>query len=342
MSTTSDIQRQLDRFREDFDALEREIGKVMVGQEDVIEGVLAAVIAGGHVLLEGLPGLGKTVLVRSLADVVDLSFQRIQCTPDLMPADIIGTYVIMETPQGRRTFEFQKGPLFANIVLADQINRTTPKTQASLLEAMDEEAITVSTETFDLPQPYFVIATQNPLEMEGTYPLPEAQIDRFLFKLVVRPPSVAQIEQILDRTTEEEQPVTKTVVDGARLLEMGELVRKVPVVADVRRFGISLVAATHPDSELAPESVRRYVRYGASPRGAQALVLGAKTRAILDGRYNVSAADFRAVAPAALRHRVILNYEGQAESVEPDTVIQSILDVVPDPGGPGVVAVPDV
>jgi MoxR-like ATPase len=247
----------------------------------------------------------------------------------------------METPQGRRTFEFQKGPLFANIVLADQINRTTPKTQASLLEAMDEDAITVSTETFDLPEPYFVIATQNPLDMEGTYPLPEAQIDRFLFKLVVRPPSVEQIEEILDRTTEEEQVVTKTILGSARLLEMGELVRKVPVGSDVRRFGISLVAATQPDSELAPESVRRYVRYGSSPRGAQALVLGAKIRAILDGRYNVSAADFRAVAPAALRHRVILNYEGQAEGIDPDAVIQSILDAIPDPGGTAMAATSD-
>jgi MoxR-like ATPase len=334
MSATSDLDQQLEAFRNDFEALAREIAKVVVGHEQVIEGVLSALVAGGHVLLEGLPGMGKTVLVRTLADVIDLSFHRIQCTPDLTATDVTGTYVIMETPQGRRTFEFQKGPLFANIVLADQINRTLPKTQSALLEAMEEDAISVSTEVFELPSPYFLIATQNPLDTEGTYPLPEAQIDRFMFKLVMQPPSMEQIEVILDRTTDEEQTMTRKVVDGQRVLEMGELVRKVAIAEDVRRLGVSVVAATHPGVDQAPEEVRRYVRYGSSPRGAQALVLGAKIRAILDGRYSVSVADLHAVACSALRHRILLNFEGQAENIQTDDVIRSILDSVPAQGGP--------
>jgi len=332
MSTTSEMQRQFEAFRTDFDAMKHEIGKVIVGQEDVIEGVLTALVAGGHVLLEGLPGMGKTVLVQTLADVVDLRFQRIQCTPDLMPTDIIGTYVIMESAQGRRSFEFQRGPLFSNIVLAEQINRTTPKTQSALLEAMDEESITVSTETFPLPRPFLLVATQNPLEMEGTYPLPEAQIDRFFFKLVVRPPDCDQLEQILDRTTEAEGVITRKIVDGRRIGEMGELVRKVPIAGDVRRWGISVVAATHPEADRAPPSVRQFVRYGSSPRGAQAMVLAAKVRAILDGRYNVSTADLRSVCHQTLRHRLVLNFEGQGENVQPDPVIDDVLKSVAEPG----------
>ena len=336
MSTSGQIDQQLKQFDADFEALRREIGRVIVGQEEVIEGLLMAMVAGGHVLLEGLPGLGKTRLVRALAAAVDLSFQRIQCTPDLMPADVIGTYVVMETPQGRRTFEFQKGPLFANLVLADQVNRTTPKTQSALLEAMDEESITVSTETFRLPRPYLVVATQNPLEMEGTYPLPEAQIDRFFFKLVVGRPSCEQMEQILDRTTEAEQVKPRAVVDGSRILEMGQLIRMVPVADEIRRWAVSLVAATHPDSELAPEIVRQYVHYGSSPRGAQAMILGAKARAILDGRYHVSSEDLRAVAPWALRHRLILNFRGQAdESIQPDAIIATVLQSIPEPTAAG-------
>jgi MoxR-like ATPase len=332
MSTTGDLERELERFRADFEALGHEIGKVIVGQEDVIEGLLSALVAGGHVLLEGLPGTGKTVLVQTLADVIELGFQRIQCTPDLMPTDIIGTYVIMETAQGRRSFEFQKGPLFANVVLAEQINRTTPKTQSAFLQAMDEESITLSTETFALPEPFFLVATQNPLEMEGTYPLPEAQIDRFFFKLVVRPPTSDEIEQILDRTTEAEGPIVRKVADARRIGEMNELVRKVPIGAEVRRWGIAVVAGTHPDAETAPASVKKFVRYGAGPRAAQAIVLAGKIKAILDGRYNVSTDDLRGVCHAALRHRVILNFEGLGENVAPDSVIDDVLDAVGAPG----------
>jgi MoxR-like ATPase len=325
MSTSGQTDQQAADFRADFDALRREVGRVIVGQADVVEGVLTALVAGGHVLLEGLPGLGKTRLVRALAGALDLSFQRIQCTPDLMPADVIGTYVVMETPQGRRTFEFQKGPLFANLVLADQVNRTTPKTQSALLEAMDEESITVSTETFRLPRPYLVIATQNPLDMEGTYPLPEAQIDRFFFKLVVRSPDCDQMEEILERTAGPERITPRSVLGGERVVEMGQFARTISVAADVRRWCVSVVAATHPDHASAPEIVRQYVRYGASPRAAQAMLLGAKVRAILQGRDCASREDLRAVAPPALRHRLILNFRGQADAVPADDLIEKIL-----------------
>ena len=331
MSTDGRVEQQLRQFRDDFDALRREVGRVIVGQQEVIDAVLVALVAGGHVLLEGLPGLGKTRLVRALAGAVDLSFQRIQSTPDLMPADIIGTYVVMETPQGRRTFEFQKGPLFANLVLADQVNRATPKTQSALLQAMDEDSITVATETFRLPRPYLVIATQNPLEMEGTYPLPEAQIDRFFFKLIVRPPSCQEMEEILVRTTGEELVEPRAVVDGARLLEMGKLLRAVPAADQVRHRAVRLVAATHPDAEQAPEIVRQYVRHGASPRGAQAMLMGAKAHAILDGRYDVASEDLQAVAHAALRHRLILNFRGQADDVPADDLIDALLAAIPGP-----------
>jgi MoxR-like ATPase len=326
MSTSQALEQQLKTFSKDFDALRREIGKVVVGRIDLIDGVLTAAIAGGHLLIEGVPGLGKTVLVRTLADAIDLAFQRIQFTPDLMPSDLLGTYVVMETPQGRRTFEFQKGPIFANLVLADQINRGTPRTQSALLEAMEGREITVASETFPLPQPFFVVATQNPLEMEGVFPLPEPEIDRFLLKLVVSPPTEAEIEQILDRTTEGEPPAVRPVVDGQRLLEMRAIAKSVPIDPNLRRWIVTVTAATHPGHARSPESVRRFVRYGASPRGAQAVVMAAKVGAAAEGRIAVSEADVRAVLPSALRHRLILNFEGQSENVSPDKLIGEIVE----------------
>src|SRR5207249_1897066 len=313
MSDLHAVKDQLDQFRADFLRLRREIAKVIVGQDDIVEGTLTALIAGGHVLLEGVPGLGKTLLVRTLADALHLKFQRIQFTPDLMPADLIGTNVVMETPEGRRKFEFQHGPVFANVLLADEINRATPKTQSALLEAMQEHSVTVAGETHQLPEPFFVMATQNPLEMEGTYPLPEAQLDRFFFKLLVKFPPMAEIETILDRTTEAVSPKAEPIFDGERILALAQLARQIPITAEIRRYGIALVMATHPDHELAAPMTKQYVRYGSSPRGAQAIILAAKLRAILDNRYHVAREDIRAVAPAALRHRLILNFEGQAE-----------------------------
>ena len=331
MATTDEMNQQLDEFRAGFERLRIEVAKVIVGQDDIVVGTLTALIAGGHVLLEGVPGLGKTLLVRTLADALTLKFQRIQFTPDLMPADLIGTNVVLETPEGGRRFEFQQGPIFANLVLADEINRATPKTQSALLEAMQEKSVTVAGKTFILDKPFFVLATQNPLEMEGTYPLPEAQLDRFFFKLLVRFPSANEIERILDRTTEAVEPRANPVFDGETILEMGRLARQIPIAGELRRYGVNLVLATHPDHELATEMTKRYVRYGSSPRGAQAIILAAKIRAILDHRYHVSRDDIRAVAPAALRHRLILNFEGQAENVMADDIILDALDSVEEP-----------
>jgi len=330
MSSIEAIKDQLDSFRADFLRLRKEIGKVIVGQDDIVEGTLTGLIAGGHVLLEGVPGLGKTLLVRTLADALHLKFQRIQFTPDLMPADLIGTNVVMETPEGGRKFEFQRGPVFANVVLADEINRATPKTQSALLEAMQEHSVTVAGQTYKLPEPFFVLATQNPLEMEGTYPLPEAQLDRFFFKLLVKFPSMADLETILDRTTEAASPKAEPIFDGDRILALSQLVRRIPIAAEVRRYGIAIVMATHPEHELAAPMTKQYVRYGSSPRGAQAIILAGKLKAILDNRYHVSREDLRAVAPMALRHRLILNFEGQAEGVAPDAVVENIVETVGD------------
>ncbi len=336
MATTDEMKQQLDEFRSGFETLRAEVAKVIVGQDEIVAGVLTALIAGGHVLLEGVPGLGKTLLVRTLADALTLKFSRIQFTPDLMPADVIGTNVVLETPEGGRKFEFQQGPIFANLVLADEINRATPKTQSALLEAMQEKSVTVAGKTYILSKPFFVLATQNPLEMEGTYPLPEAQLDRFFFKLLVKFPSASDIEKILDRTTEGIDPKASPVFDGHSILEMSRLARQIPIADDLRRYGVNLVMATHPDHEMATEMTRRYVRYGSSPRGAQSLILAAKIRAILDHRYHVSRDDLRAVAPPALRHRLILNFEGQAENVLADDIILDALDTVEEPAGAAV------
>ena len=322
------LKEQLDQFRHDFLALRDEVGKVIVGQIDILDDTLTALIAGGHVLLEGVPGLGKTLLVRTLADALHLKFQRIQFTPDLMPADLIGTNVVSETPEGGKRFEFQPGPIFGNVILADEINRATPKTQSALLEAMQEHSVTVAGHTHRLTEPFFVLATQNPLEMEGTYPLPEAQLDRFFSKLLVKFPKTGEMETILDRTTEKQRPQARPVLTGQRILEMAQLVREIPIADEVRRYGIALVMATHPEHELAAPIAKQYVRYGSSPRGAQALILGAKIKAILDHRYHVAREDLKAVAPAVLRHRLILNFEGQAEGVSTDDVVSQILQSV--------------
>ena len=330
MSPTADLSAQLDRFRVDFHKLRREIGKVIVAQDEIVRGALLSLLAGGHVLLEGVPGLGKTLLVRTLAEALDLKFSRIQFTPDLMPADLIGTNVFLEDETGRKQFEFQPGPVFANIVLADEINRATPKTQSALLEAMQEHTVTVAGKTHHLPEPFFVLATQNPLEMEGTYPLPEAQLDRFFCKLLVKFPALAEIESILDRTTNIDTPHATAVLDGQRIREMQHLARQIPIADEIRRDAVRLVLATHPEDPLATEMTKRFVRYGSSPRGAQAIILAAKILAIIDHRFHVAREDLRTVAVAVLRHRLILNFEGQADGIATDTVLQDVLTKILD------------
>ena len=308
-----------------FEGLRAEVEKVIVGHREVITHVLTGMFAGGHVLLEGVPGLGKTLLIKTLSEGLDLSFSRIQFTPDLMPADIIGTNIIVEDADGRKHFQFQQGPIFAHILLADEINRATPKTQSALLEGMQESAVTVGGATRPLPAPFFVLATQNPIEMEGTYPLPEAQLDRFLFKLRVRYPQIEELNSIIDRTTQSRTATVNRVLGGPDVLTFRELIREVPIASHIRDFASAIVMATHPQWEQAPDVARRFVRYGASPRGAQALVLGAKVRALADGRYNVSLEDIKAMAVPALRHRVILNFEGEAEGVDTDTLISRVV-----------------
>ena len=320
-----------DQFREIATRIEAEVGKYIVGQQEVVRHTLICLIAGGHALLEGVPGLGKTMLVRTLARVLDQKFARIQFTPDLMPADIVGTDILEEAEDGRREFRFQPGPVFTNLLLADEINRATPKTQSALLEAMQECTVTVANRSYPLDPPFLVLATQNPIEMEGTYPLPEAQLDRFLFKINVAYPSTGELVEILNRTTGEVEPEVEIVADGAAVLGMGALARQVPVASPVADYAARLTMATHPEAEDAPDVVRRYVRYGASPRGAQALVLGGKVMALLAGRYNVALEDLRAIAPAALRHRILLNFEGQAEGVSTDDVVAEVVRAVAEP-----------
>ena len=317
-------------FAERAQAIEREIGQVIVGQAALVRQTLTGLLANSHVLLEGVPGLGKTMLVRTIADVIDCTFSRIQFTPDLMPADITGTNILIEE-DGQRIFKFQPGPIFANLILADEINRATPKTQSSLLEAMQEHQVTVARQRFALEAPFFVLATQNPLEMEGTYPLPEAQLDRFIFKVMVPFPSEEDLVKIMDRTTGSDSVTASKVCTAAEIVEMQRLARAVPIAPHVTAYAVSVLAATHPDQPRAPGLVRDYVRYGGSPRGAQALVTGGKIYALLDGRFNVSIDDIRAVAIPALRHRIILNFEGEAEGITTEAVVRSILDAVVAP-----------
>jgi MoxR-like ATPase len=317
-------------FAERAAAIEREVGKVIVGQRELVRQTLTGLLANSHVLLEGVPGLGKTMLVRTIADVIDCSFNRIQFTPDLMPADITGTNILVEEG-GQRVFKFQAGPIFANLVLADEINRATPKTQSSLLEAMQEHQVTVARNRYTLEPPFFVLATQNPLEMEGTYPLPEAQLDRFLFKVMVPFPSEEDLITIMDRTTGASAATASKVANAAEIVEMQRLARAVPIAPHVTAYAVGLLSATHPDQPRAPQLVREYVRYGGSPRGAQALVTAGKIYALLDGRFNVSIEDIRAVTLPSLRHRVILNFEGEAEGITPEAIVRAILDAVPPP-----------
>jgi MoxR-like ATPase len=317
-------------FRAVVARIEDEVATVMVGQAEVVRDVLICLIAGGHALLEGVPGLGKTMLVRTLAEALDLEFSRIQFTPDLMPADITGTNILIEDPQGGRQFAFQPGPVFANLVLADEINRATPKTQSALLEAMAEKTVTVANTIHPLDEPFFVLATQNPLEMEGTYPLPEAQLDRFFFKLVVPYPSGEDLTEIVRRTTAPAMPEAAKVADGTVIHQMGLLSRQVPIASSVTDYVVRMTLATHPQSADAPDVVRRYVRYGVSPRGAQAIVLGSKIRALIEGRLNVAYDDVRAVAAPALRHRLILNFDAESSGVTADDVMSQLIDSLPE------------
>jgi MoxR-like ATPase len=313
-----------EQFRQTAAAIETEVGKVMVGQKDVVRHVLVSILGGGHVLLEGVPGLGKTMLIRTLGQALHLKFSRVQFTPDLMPADITGTEILVDQ-EGRREFRFQPGPIFTNLLLADEINRATPKTQSALLEAMQEHSVTVAEKTYHLEEPFFVMATQNPLEMEGTYPLPEAQLDRFFFKVQVPFPSAGELVEILNRTTGSEETLAHPVASGVDIIQMRELARAVPIASHVSAYAARLTVATHPENPDAPELVRKFIRYGASPRGAQAIILGAKVTALLAGRYNVSFEDIHQVAAAALRHRLLLNFEGLAEGIRTDQVIHDLI-----------------
>jgi MoxR-like ATPase len=327
----SAIEQQVEGFQHQFSLVKQEVAKVIVGYDDIIECVIMALLANGHVLLEGVPGLGKTRLVSTLSDVVHLKFSRIQFTPDLMPADITGTNVVQETTGGEKFLQFQPGPIFANIVLADEINRATPKTQSALLEAMEEKTVSVGKQTFKLDPPFFVLATQNPLEMEGTYPLPEAQLDRFFMKLKVDYPTLGSLHTILNRTTQAQEPKVERVLDGPQILAMRKTVRAVPIARPVQEYAIRIMMATHPNTQYSHSLVNRYVRCGGSPRSSQAMVIGGKIRALLQNRVYVSCDDIRSVALGALRHRILLSFEGEAERIDPDTILKGILESTPEP-----------
>jgi len=323
------LQAQCDAFRHDYRAVQAEIGKAIVGHEEIVDGVLTCLFVGGHALLEGVPGLGKTALIRSLAQALNLKFARIQFTPDLMPADVIGTNVIMENQSGHREFTFVHGPIFAQIVLADEINRATPKTQSALLEAMQEKQVTAGGEQRKLEEPFFVMATQNPLEQEGTYPLPEAQLDRFFYKLLVRYSGREELKQILDRTTTNHKVDIRPVLDAKKILGHQELVKRVVIAPHVQDYAIRCVLATHPQGQFAIPMVNQFLRVGVSPRAAQAITLGSKVRALLDGRFHVSFKDIKEVAVPAMRHRVILNFEGEAEGITSDMVLEKVVAETP-------------
>ena len=323
-----DLEARIDSVKTDFQSIRQELRKKIVGNDDIIDGILTCLLCSGHALLEGPPGLGKTLIIKSIGEALHLDFSRIQFTPDLMPADIIGTRMVVEDDAGKRYFEFQQGPVFANIVLADEINRATPKTQSALLEAMQEARVTVGREEFILPDPFLVLATQNPIEMEGTYPLPEAQLDRFLFKLVMDYPSRDELSLIIDKTTEAEEEQIQAVMDNARVKDLQALVRQIPIARAVKDYALRLVLGTHPGNEESVEQTRKFVRYGSSPRGLQSIILGAKTRALLGGRLNVSFEDIRALAPACLRHRIILNFEGEAEGHTTEDIVRFLLDSI--------------
>jgi len=322
------VQQTAEEFRERYNNLNQEIAKVIVGAQEIVQGSLTGMFAGGHCLLEGVPGLGKTMLVRTLSEALDLRFSRIQFTPDLMPADIIGTNMIVEDEHGGREFQFRHGPIFANIVLADEINRATPKTQSALLEAMQEHTVSVARTIHRLDEPFFVLATQNPIEMEGTYPLPEAQMDRFLFKLIVDYPNHEDLVTILDRTTKREVLHGQKVMDGSEITRWQAFVRDVPVAPEVMDYVVRLIIATQPETGAGPDRVRKYVRFGSSPRGAQALMLAGKVNALRAARFNVSFDDIRAAALPALRHRVLLNFEAEADGVTADAIVTDILEHV--------------
>ena len=330
MANVSDLARDIEVFQAEFRRVHREISKVIVGYSDVINDILMAILGKGHVLLEGVPGLGKTKLVQTLSDALHLRSSRIQFTPDLMPADIVGTTVVQENEQGDKFLDFQPGPIFANVILADEINRATPKTQSALLEAMQEKTVTVGKQTYALELPFVVLATLNPLELEATYPLPEAQLDRFFIKLRMDFPSVDEIHDILDRTTYLDEPTVERVWDAKKILQLRETALAVPISDVVQDYAIRIVMATQPTTPLAHEQTRKYLRYGASPRGAQTLIVGGKVRALLGGRSEVGYEDIRHVALPALRHRVILNFEGEAERIDPDVILKAIINWVPE------------
>ena len=320
------IEGSAQQFRDLYNSIRAEVRKRIVGMDDVVAGVIDALFLGGHVLLEGVPGLGKTLLVKTLAESLDLAFSRIQFTPDLMPADILGTNIIVETAPGQKKFHFQKGPVFTHILLADEINRATPKTQSALLEAMQERSVTAGGERNILEEPFYVLATQNPIEMEGTYPLPEAQLDRFLYKVLVPFPGEADLLSILTRTTGDETARPAPVAGRDKVREFSHLILQVPAADPVLSYAAKLVLATHPDSAEAPDFIRQYVRYGSSPRGAQALILSAKIRALKDGRYNAAIEDVKTAALPSLRHRLILNIEGQAENIATEDLLSRLLE----------------